>query len=124
MAGGATADPDDRAWVVEEGRLTISSVMSAPSAFDSSVVVPAISSMVAAPATEGVATLKLIVRGAIPGLDTRVMTGLRSRGSAVSMSVPPASSPSVSWALFVEKYSSSGLVDMVAIVFLVVYLIK
>ena len=82
-------------------RATFRSARSVASGGGSSVVVPD-TSMVEASATDGVAVLKEIFRGAMPVPETRVMTWPRSRGSTSSTSVAPAS-PSDSWAMLVEK---------------------
>ena len=100
MTRGAILECGDQAWE-EKGHTTILLVRSVPS-FVSLVGVPMIvSSMVAAPVREGVTALKWIVRRVIPG-PGRVMTTPRSRGSTFSMSISPTS-PSLSWALFVEN---------------------
>ena len=102
-AGDGHVGSGDLTWVLdeeEEEHTTFRSVRSAAPFMFSSVVVPGCS-MVAASVTDGVATLNVMARRAIPGPDTQVMTGPRSRGSTFSTSVPP-SSPSDSWALLVE----------------------
>ena len=99
-----------------DARTKFLSVRSAPSDLFSSAVVPGIISMVAASVMDGVSLLKVMGRGVIPGPDTQVMTVPKLRGSTSSTLVPSSSSPSISWALLVEKYTSSGLVDIVVIV--------